>query len=232
MAVHVWRLRVPPEGAGLDALERLLDRAERDRAARFRVDGARRRFVAGRAGARIALGRTVGSDPRALRFATRCAVCGSPEHGKPFLAADGDGIDFSVSHSGELAVVAVGAGRAVGVDLERIRESTDVAGVARHVLSETERAGLEGLDDTERRLAFFRSWTCKEAYLKARGLGLAGGLDRWIVAGGAVSAADPGDAHAALGWRVRSFDPGPGYAGAAASDAPFELRVEDLPIDA
>ena len=226
-AVQVWRIGPPLPDPG--PLEELLDEEERARASSIRSASARARFVTARAAARTVLGGVLDRDPRGLRFARRCANCGADDHGKPYLP-DGRGVDFSIAHSGGVVLVGVARGRAIGVDVERLRETTDVEALARRALSPDERHELENLEPGARRGAFFRAWTRKEAYLKARGLGVAGGLDRWTVApDGSVSAvaSDRGDA---AGWHVESLDVAPGYAGAVACDARFDPCLERLDL--
>jgi 4'-phosphopantetheinyl transferase len=203
--VHVWLV---PVARGPEPIA-LLDDEERDRAGRFRVDAARKRFVVSRAALRLVLGRIAGMAPESLRFVRRCGHCGSTGHGKPYLSG-GSGLDFSLAHSGDLALIAVARGRRVGADVERVRTRTDVLAVAGGGFSLAERLEIESQPtDCERREAFFRCWTRKEAYLKALGVGLAGGLD---------GMADPAR------WEVRSLAAPPGYTAAVAAEGQFALR--------
>jgi 4'-phosphopantetheinyl transferase len=202
--VHVWLVPVAraPERVAI------LGDEERERARRFRFDAARRRFVVSHVALRLILGRLTGVRPDDLRFARRCGRCGSTDHGKPHLPGS-LGIDFSLAHSDGLALIAVARGRRVGVDVERVRRRADVLAVARHAFSPAERLEIESAsNDEERRAAFFRCWTRKEAYLKAIGVGLAGGLD------GVVGP----------GWQIRSVRAPPGYLAAVAAEGQFALR--------
>jgi 4'-phosphopantetheinyl transferase len=174
------------------------------------VPEPRKRSLVGHVALRLVLGEVTATAPESLRFERRCGHCGGAGHGKAHLAGRSD-LDFSVSHSGELALIAVARGRRVGADVERVRERTDVLAIARGSLSTRERQILECLGTEEaRRAAFFRCWTRKEAYLKGLGRGLAGGLDT-----------DPDEA---LGWQVRSLPAPPGYAAAVAAEGQFTLR--------
>jgi 4'-phosphopantetheinyl transferase len=159
---------------------------------------------------RLVLGGLTGEAPDGLRFERHCGHCGDAGHGKPRLAGRTD-LEFSISHSGELALIAVAHGRRVGADVERVRRRTDVLAIARGSLSARERHAIESLPAGEgRRAEFFRCWTRKEAYLKALGVGLAGGLDT-----------DPDEA---AGWQVSSLPPPPGYMAAVAGEGQFALR--------
>ena len=141
----------------------LLDDHERDRLARFRRPADRARYLAAHALARLVLAQFVGRGPATLVFDRICR-CGA-EHGKPVLA---NGPGFSLSHAGDLVGVAVRPDGPVGLDVEQVRAVADLDALAGHVRSPVERA-RDGLDPT----AFFRTWTRKEALVKATGDGLA-----------------------------------------------------------
>jgi 4'-phosphopantetheinyl transferase len=202
--VHVWLVPVAraPEPIAI------LDDEERERAGRFRDAAARKRFVVSHGALRVVLGGLTGLAPERLQFARRCGHCGSTDHGKPHLSGSSR-LDFSLAHSDQLALIAVARGRLVGADVERVRPRTDVLAVARHAFSPAERLEIESrTTDDERREAFFRCWTRKEAYLKARGVGLTRGLST-----------TPG-----AGWEVRSLLTPPGYTAAVAAQGQFALR--------
>jgi 4'-phosphopantetheinyl transferase len=182
--------------------------------------------VVSHAATRIILGRILGRNPTALSFQSRCGHCGQVGHGKPYLSSGHSGIEFNIAHSGELALVAVAHGRPVGVDVERVRDRTDVLGVARSALSAAEHAAIESIAVRDRRSAFFTCWTRKEAYLKARAVGIAGGLSDFTVSpvdAGRVSPQVPDDPTEAERWSISSLYPGPGYAAAVASEGRFEV---------
>jgi 4'-phosphopantetheinyl transferase len=146
-------------------LETGLSPDERARAARFRVAEARRRFVAGRALLRRTLGATLGVDPASL-------VLGTGERGKPELVEPRPpALGFNLAHSGGVVVVAV-ARTAVGVDVEVLRPIGSAERLARRFFSTAETAVVLARRGADRDLAFLRVWTQKEAYLKARGLGV------------------------------------------------------------
>jgi 4'-phosphopantetheinyl transferase len=179
--VHLWRapLDWPPEI--LDALAATLDLPERERAACFRFPRHRDRWIAARAALRDVLSRYLAASPRSLRFAA------GPQ-GKPRL----DGVDeprFNLAHSGALALVAVAAGREVGVDLEELRPIPDAETVAAQFFSAAEREALRAAPGAE---GFLRLWTRKEAALKRDGVGLSGRLDDASLAGVVEIDAGPG----------------------------------------
>lgn len=153
--VHVWCFE-------LDRVEpaNVLDDTERARAAAFRFEDGRRRFTAAHVALRRTLARYADCDPAAFRFATA-------EYGKPYLPASD--LRFSLSHSGNLALVAVALEADLGVDVEQIRAHTDVLALARRFLPPEEAAAVETDPPS-----FFRYWTRREAYLKAVGVGIRG----------------------------------------------------------
>lgn len=170
--VHVWRvdLEAPTPGPAV----KTLDPAEKARAARFVFERDRRRFVASHGALRAILSLYVGEAPEDVAFT-------EGPHGKPALLQGKGAVRFNLSHSGEIALVAVGRDREVGVDVEAWREIADLLALARTCFSEAERAVLASLPELDRRPAFFAGWTRKEAFLKALGDGLARPLDRFDV---------------------------------------------------
>jgi 4'-phosphopantetheinyl transferase len=147
----------------------VLDEVENSRAARFAFDADRRRYAAAHAVLRHILARYLACAPAEVRYAF------GPQ-GKPALAG-GAGLEFNMSHSGDLALYAVTRGRAVGVDIERVRLQVgrELAGAGFLTPSETQ--ALLALPDVERPRAFFTVWTRKEACLKATGKGLSAPLN-------------------------------------------------------
>src|SRR5208283_6416 len=101
----------------------------------------------------------------------------------PMLAtsASSDTLDFNVSHTAGLALLAFARGRKIGIDVERIRRDFGTAEIAERFFSKAERAALRELPQEQRHEAFFRCWTRKEAFIKALGEGLSHPLDQFDV---------------------------------------------------
>ena len=139
---------------------------ERERAARFRIETARHRFVLARTVLRHELGAAIGAEPHTLGFV-------ASDHGKPCLAFPE--IDnpptFNLSHSGDLVLLAI-ARVDVGVDVENLRSIPKAEKLAHRFFSPAERKSVFELGGEARDHAFLRIWTQKEAYLKATGLGV------------------------------------------------------------
>ena len=207
--VHVWCVDLDAAGADGGAEAAGLSADERTRAARFHFARDRARFLRRRAALRHLLAGYAGREPHALVFAQGA-------HGKPALP--GTGLEFNLSHSGGCAVLAVTRGRRVGVDVERIEAERATLAVARRFFAPTEAAAVAAAAPAERAVTFFRCWTRKEAYVKARGEGLSLPLDRFEVplepnATDALTVAR--DDHAeARRWSLRELVPAPQHLGA------------------
>jgi 4'-phosphopantetheinyl transferase len=118
--------------------------------------------------ARILLGLYLGCPPRAVRF-------GYARHGKPYvICADRQvGLRFNASRTKDLAIFAVSAEREVGIDIERLNLDHASVDAVTQALTERERAVLNPLPSKiERYAGCLNAWARKEAYLKARGVGL------------------------------------------------------------
>lgn len=168
--VHLyWIPLVAPPGTPYSLL---LPPSEATRAARFHLAEHRYRWLLSRIALRriLALHTGIGAAEIELIYS---------DHGKPSL--HGGGLYFNLSHSEDVALLAICGQREVGVDIERYRELSDLADLARMVFSERERNEWACLKGAERIAAFYRIWTRKEAYIKGRGLGLAIPLDTFDV---------------------------------------------------
>ncbi|MGP9589832.1 4'-phosphopantetheinyl transferase family protein [Halomonas sp. AOP42-B2-16] len=155
--LEVWRLSLDLNAPVADEDDRLLSRAEWQRAQRLRRHADVVRAVATRAALRRLLSAHTGIAPEKLVFTQNA-------YGKPALENAG-GPAFNVSHSGHVALIALAPGGAVGVDIERCRSEAELAPLQGLVLSPSEQ-----LDHA---LPFMERWVVKEAVLKALGLGIA-----------------------------------------------------------
>jgi len=171
--IHIWTLPTEASSEVVARFERVLVSEEADRAARFRIGYLRESFVIARGALRSLLGLYLNVHPANIRF-----VYGL--RGKPALAF-APGIEFNVTHSGSLAVIAVTKGCPIGVDVELIRPLTDMQDIANRFFCPEEATEVMSLPLAERERAFFRCWTRKEAYVKAIGDGLSTLLDDFRV---------------------------------------------------
>jgi 4'-phosphopantetheinyl transferase len=172
--VHVWSVSLDIGQGRRAALAATLSPDEFARVARLHFARDRERWIAGRGRLRQILGGYLGREPSSLAFGYECA-CGDPQcahpHRKPVLAG-GPWLQFNVSHSGDRALIAVARERRVGVDLERCQPAESLLPLAGTICSPAELATLRGLPEASQAAALIALWTRKEAYLKARGIGL------------------------------------------------------------
>lgn len=157
----------PEVRARLEQYRSLLSADERAREGRFHFDADKERFVIGRALVRLQLSRYLGGDPRRWAFTTN-------EHGRPALLAPGGPawLGFNVSHTRGMVACALAATHDVGVDVEWVDRAL-THDVADRFFAPTEVADLRALSPESQPRVFFDYWTLKEAYIKARGMGLA-----------------------------------------------------------
>lgn len=161
-AIHLWRIDL---GRPLtESSLRVLSPSESERAARFVSERDRARFQQAHVGVRQILSRYIKVAPDSIEFQQN-------EHGKPRVVCEGL-LGFNLSHSDDVAVVAVGRFVDIGVDIEVRKPQRDLFGVARSVFSGAEIAELSVLTGDALVAGFYNCWTRKEAYLKAIGVGL------------------------------------------------------------
>jgi 4'-phosphopantetheinyl transferase len=170
--VHIWLVQTNDPSISLEDFESLLSSLERDRALRFKFGADRRRYVIAHAALRSILSIYTKRPAEELQFA-------SGPYGKPKLAAihSKNKIDFNLSHSHEVALIAVTAAREIGVDVEWVKKDFAFGEVAERFFTRREVAALQSLPHHFQREAFYKCWTSKEAFLKAKGTGLSGQLD-------------------------------------------------------
>lgn len=186
--------------------QELLDAEERARAGAFHRHRDRDAYVVAHAALRSVLSLSLGIRAEALPLIREpCAGCGGP-HGRPALRTPG--LHFSLSHSGDLVLVAL-APTPVGVDVEGLATAQAVLG-AQSALHVAEAQELARLPAHERPAAFTRAWVRKEAYLKGLGTGLVRDPALDYVGTGARPVAP------ALEWTVRDVLVPAGYAAAVA----------------
>jgi 4'-phosphopantetheinyl transferase len=210
--VHLWQRRLDASAAEVNAYCRLLSSEEQERALRFRVERPRKEFVLTRGTLRTLLAQYLGITPQEVHF--RYAV-----RGKPALEGE-SGLCFNVSHTDGLALMAFVMRRTIGIDVENLVRGVDAQRLAERFFSERERQALRSLRGDELQAAFFRCWTRKEAYIKAKGDGLSLALHEFDVSiaeqdRDALLATRPDPTEAAR-WTVCDVPMGTGYVAAVA----------------
>ncbi|MNE30042.1 4'-phosphopantetheinyl transferase sfp [compost metagenome] len=173
--VHVWM-------AACDTVEpqwvqryrtQLLSEQERAMEMNFHFPRDRLQYVVTRALVRCVLSRYSDVAPSDWCF-------GKTDHGQPTIVGPqgaGEGMTFNISHSGSLVVLGVTRQARLGVDTEALARGDDFIAIGRRSFSPLEVAELDALPPTRRRHGYIAHWTLKEAYVKARGVGLSIALD-------------------------------------------------------
>ncbi len=216
----MWKLSLDVPTETVADARRLLTPQELARFERILAPAARVRRMAARLGMRVLLASYVGTDPREVEIAYG-------PHGRPELVGD-YGLSFNLSHTTDLAVLAIGRGRTIGVDIEALRRRVPSVGLIERALDPKESARVMRVNRRERTEAFLRYWTIKEAYAKALGVGLA--LDfREVGVKGRAEQPRLDLPEGSGEWRVRRLKPQAGIVGAVVADgAPWRMRVREL----
>jgi 4'-phosphopantetheinyl transferase len=170
--LHVWNTSLERAPAVVRSMYGLLAPDERDRAARFRFERDRSRYVVGRGVLRSLLGRYLARGPAEIEL-----VYGA--NGKPMLASAP--LFFNVTHSGPVALFAFSAQSEIGIDVELDDADFARERIAERFFSPSEVTALRSLPPALQARAFLTCWTRKEAFIKARGDGLTLPLDSFDV---------------------------------------------------
>ena len=211
----MWRIDLEQRQEVLERFRETLEAHELERAGRFHFEKHRRHFVVARGFLRCVVARYLETRPEVLRFSFG-------PYGKPALAGE-QSLRFNLSHSHEVALLAVASSVELGVDVEHVRADFASEDIARRFFSRAEVETFDALPKKEQVAAFFRCWTRKEAYIKAIGKGLSQPLDGFDVTlapeePAALLHADEDDASR---WSLSDIDVGAGYAGALAVERPL-----------
>ncbi|HMA92872.1 MAG TPA: 4'-phosphopantetheinyl transferase superfamily protein [Polyangiaceae bacterium] len=220
-AVHLYDIDLSRHYDDIESLRNVLSDHERTRAARFVTERLQHDYIVSHGVTRLILSRYVASAPEQLVFV-------QGEHGKPALdPSHSSSVRFNLSHSGNKCLIAVTNAREVGVDVEKIRPLDDWFEIAKRFFSARETEQLLQLPEALRRNGFFATWSRKEAYIKAIGMGLALELGSFAVE------ADPrvqarllwtrDDAEEPAHWEMRTLRVEAGYHAALAVRGPIDV---------
>lgn len=206
--VLVWRVFLNEFNS--EPRKRWLSEDERERASRFHFGRDRHRFIATRLVLRHMLGTLAQINPGEIRFSY--TPLGKPELS---LEQNKKGLCFNVSHSHDLALLAVSIDLTLGVDLEKMTEDFEWSSIMTNLFSHEEIESILASPPEIQRKKFYMGWTRKEAYLKAVGHGLVGWIDSFEVMAGQKNAAESKPS-AESAWTLVDLYPAPGYAAALA----------------
>lgn len=215
-AVLIWSVPLLLEGPLQHELEAYLSIDELERSKRFANDTSARLYRNARGWLRCLLAHYNNQKPQELRFQYG-------ENGKPALDEPHQELQFSLAHSGIVALVAMAKNHAVGVDLEHIKVKPSLDTVAKRFFLESEYQLINAAAEHEKALIFYRYWTCKEACIKAEGGSLFAMLSRFefdLTNADSHLVKIENNHEAAKTWTVRSFQPVNDFMGAVAIRAP------------
>lgn len=160
--INIWKVRLDCDAVTVDRSLRTLSQDEKQKADRFRFAKDRDRYIVARSSLRQILGDYLDLEPDVITFSYN-------EYGKPFL--ENGNPKFNLSHSEDMALIAITSSRDVGIDIEFIDNKLDIVTTAKGIFSQSDFRMLEKLPPSQRTRAFFRAWTLKEAWLKGLGKG-------------------------------------------------------------
>ena len=174
--VHVWRVSLDASPEIVQYCTTVLSASELARMQRYVFERHRRRWSVARATLRLILSRYLNTQPGSFEFDLN--AFGKPSLATPYKETN---LEFNLSHSAEIALYAFTYNRLIGIDVEYMRADLNFDGMARHSFSPQEQQIISNLTGEEKRLAFFRGWTCKEAYAKALGKGFSQAFSQFSV---------------------------------------------------
>ena len=212
--VHVWYAIREAAMPGLPNLQEYLDDEEKSRAARLKFENHRNHFVLSHAMLRLLIAGYCGIAPQQICFSYG-------PHGKPAIDANLH-LTFNLSHADDIVLCAFAWRRDIGADVECVRNDFDVEEIGERFFSSTERQNLRRVPPEHKHDAFFRLWTRKEAYIKARGEGLSHPLHQFDVSlghsGNLLMSTRPSSAEAHR-WIIRDVEVPHGYVAAVSLEA-------------
>jgi 4'-phosphopantetheinyl transferase len=204
--VHVWLAHLPSAQTSLARLRSTLSHEESLRTERFHFMEHRKGWEMTRGILRLLLASYVDTPAREIAF--QYGAQGKPELKIPASS----NLHFNTSHSGDYAVFAFTRAGEVGVDIECVRDEMPRRDdIVRRYFAPEEQRQLLALPESERAGAFFKLWTRKEAFVKARGTGLFSGLEKFEVSLDAPRVVRSDADASAVDWWMAELPPVPGY---------------------
>ncbi len=175
-AIHIYLIDLNSNFYQVDELSKFCDQNELIRSKNFKFQNHQNFFILTRGILRIILSKYLDITPQEIIF-------NYSEKGKPYIetSLNQNEIQFNLSHSENLVLYAITKQSQIGIDIEKIRDNCNVTSLAKRFFTPNEYQIIKELNDQKKYQIFFQTWTLKEAYLKAIGLGLSGGLDSLLI---------------------------------------------------
>lgn len=168
--VDIWLINIENYRENINDFQKKLSQDELDKVKSFSLDLLKESFIINRGYLRTILSKYLTIKPEEICFTYN-------QKGKPSLHDNIlEKIEFNLSHKNIYAVYAISKNN-IGIDLEKIDAKVQVENIAKRFFCNDESDYLTNLPLIEKPEYFFKLWTIKEAYLKAIGEGLSGGLD-------------------------------------------------------
>ncbi len=220
--VHVWLAQLNRPSL-VTHYRQLLVAGELERAQHFYFEHDRLRWTIAHGVLRLLLGHYTSNEPLHIELDKNA-------YGKPFIAQPTSLLHFNLSHSGDFALYAFAWQRELGIDIEYMRDNIDYDELASRVFSTNEQEILRALPPARHYQAFYNGWTRKEAYIKARGMGLSLPLDLFDVSllpdKPAALLASREDVREVQRWSMLTLPTPPGYTGALVVEGTgWQLRI-------
>ncbi len=216
--VHVWKFESSKTSTAIDFFS-ILSNEEKDRALKFHFEKDRISYLTAHYNLRRLISNYLKIDPQDVNFVTN-------KYGKPFI----DGINklqFNISHSGNIVLIAFHKSKPVGVDVEMHRDDIKYAEIAERFFSKNEVQALKTALQSNQKELFFRVWSRKEAYIKGIGKGLSiplGSFDVSLTKEAKILKAET-KASDKNQWNIKSLNPKKGYSAAVTCALPdFSLK--------
>lgn len=217
--VHVWRVNLQSDAGKILLFWKTLSGDEKVRANKFHFEALRNQYIICRGTLRKLLGQYLRQKPESIQFDYTA-------YGKPILRPS-NFLQFNVSHSAGVGLIAFTLDASIGVDVEVIKNEINIKKLTRRFFSKNEAQYILDLAETDQHRSFFKCWTRKEAFIKGHGQGLSLPLDQFEVS---ISDELPvnleavqWDPKSASDWSLRSFNVGSDKLGAIAVEAQIEM---------
>lgn len=165
--IHIWLNYLNVHEARIKHLYPLMSAAEKERSERFKFYKHRKAFIASHGFMHTVLAYYINTPANEITFS-------HSKNGKPSLIKEQNpgNIQFNLSHSNSIAMLAICKNNSVGIDVEYAQRKTDWIGISKRFFTENEQKKLFSLNESQQKEAFFKIWTRKEAHMKVTGLGL------------------------------------------------------------
>lgn len=174
--IDVWLCDLKKLSNNIDEFYSVLSEDEQERAEKLKIEDKRHQYIITRGSLRKCLGLLTEADPTVFKFKYL-------KHGKPVLEESSQyaDISFNVSHSNDIALVAISRKQNIGIDVEKINYETDHQALVTRFFSKAEQAEFNTYSESTKAKAFCACWTRKESFIKATGDGVTYGLDTFDI---------------------------------------------------